>query len=69
MYQIRTLAEKIDYNQAFTVLLPNALEMCRGIKNPNMLLRLFLQLDQDAAAVLNGLMEELSPWAKNGSNL
>ena len=64
MFDIRITIGTIGYEQTITALVPAVLEMCRGIQDPNLLLRLLLELGEDALPVLLGVMERLQGKAK-----
>ncbi|MEY8426616.1 hypothetical protein AALA00_02625 [Lachnospiraceae bacterium 46-15] len=64
MFDIRITIGTIGYEQTMTALFPAVLEKCQGIQNPNLLLRLFLELGEDALQVLLGVMERLPEGAK-----
>lgn len=64
MFDIRITIGTIGYEQTVTALFPTVLEKCQGIQNPNLLLRLFLELGEDALQVLLGVMERLPEKAK-----
>ena len=56
MFDIRITIGTIGYEQTITALFPAVLEKCRGIQDPNLLLRLLLELGEDALPVLLGVM-------------
>ena len=64
MFDIRITIGTIGYEQTITALFPAVLEKCRGIQDPNLLLRLLLELGEDALPVLLGVMERLQGKAK-----
>ena len=65
MFDIRITIGTIGYEQTITALFPAVLEKCRGIQDPNLLLRLLLELGEDALPVLLGVMERLQGKAQN----
>lgn len=64
MFDIRITVGKIDYEKTIASLFPAVLNKCRELKDPNLLLRLFLELEEDALTVLLDILERLSEHAK-----
>lgn len=64
MFDIRITIGTIGYEQTVTALFPTVLKKCQGIHHPNLLLRLFLELGEDALQVLLGVMGRLPKKAK-----
>lgn len=59
MLHISFLITDIDYSATFHTLFPYILEKCARVGSPNLLLRLFLELNGDAEPVLNRLVSLL----------
>ncbi|MDO4334196.1 MAG: hypothetical protein Q4C58_16140 [Eubacteriales bacterium] len=64
MFSIRVEVGKIGYEKTMTTLFPAALRKCRKLQSPNLLIRLFLELGEDAMPVLLGIMDKLPENAK-----
>lgn len=60
MFDIRITIGRIDYEKTMTSLFPMALSRCREIQEQNLILRLFLELGEDAVPVLLGLIGRIS---------
>lgn len=64
MFDIRITIGSIDYEKTIATLFPAALQKCREMEEPGLILRLFLELGEDALPVLMGFLEKLSENAR-----
>lgn len=64
MFDIRIAVENINFEETISALMPGILQKCRKISKPNLVLRMLLELEDDALTVLLGIMQRLSKDAK-----
>lgn len=64
MFDIRITVGEIDYEKTMKALFPGILAKCRELESRNTLIRLFLELGEDAVEILLGIMGRLSDAAK-----
>lgn len=65
MIDVRITVGEIGYEKTITTLYPAVMDKCRELRDPNLLVRLFLELGEDVLTVLLGIMERLSESAKH----
>ena len=56
--------ENINFEKTISALMPGILQKCRKISKPNLVLRMLLEMEDDALTVLLGIMQRLSEDAK-----
>lgn len=64
MFDIRITVENINFEKTISSLMPAVLQKCREISRPNLVIRMLLELEDDALTVLLGIMQRLPEDAK-----
>lgn len=64
MFDISITVENINFEKTISALMPGILQKCRKISKPNLVLRMLLEMEDDALTVLLGIMQRLSEDAK-----
>ena len=60
MFDISITVENINFEKTISALMPGILQKCRKISKPNLVLRMLLEMEDDALTVLLGIMQRLS---------
>ena len=69
MFDISITVENINFEKTISALMPGILQKCRKISKPNLVLRMLLEMEDDALTVLLGIMQRLSEDAQGGTSM
>ena len=69
MFDISITVENINFEKTISALMPGILQKCRKISKPNLVLRMLLEMEDDALTVLPGNYAETFGRCQGGTSM